>query len=54
VAEYALSGIDRPMGIANYQLMRTLPEPLDTNLPSIETIEAELLLDELTTRITDE
>lgn len=54
VAEYALSGIDRPMGIANYQLMRTLPEPLDTNLPSIEKIEAELLLDELTTRITDE
>ena len=54
VAEYALSGIDRPMGIANYQLMRTLPEPLDTNLPSIETIEAELLLNELTTRVTDE
>jgi predicted nuclease of restriction endonuclease-like (RecB) superfamily len=42
VAEYALSGIEKPMGIAEYQLVRTLPTPLDTNLPSIEEIEAEL------------
>jgi predicted nuclease of restriction endonuclease-like (RecB) superfamily len=42
VAEYALSGIDKPMGIAEYQLVRALPEPLDTSLPSIETLEAEL------------
>src|SRR5690606_27389670 len=42
VAEYALSGIDKPIGVAEYQLVRALPEPLDTNLPSIEEIEAEL------------
>lgn len=42
VAEYALSGIDRPIGVANYELVRALPEPLDTSLPSIEEIEAEL------------
>jgi predicted nuclease of restriction endonuclease-like (RecB) superfamily len=42
VAEYALSGIDKPIGIAEYQLVKALPEPLDTCLPSIEALEAEL------------
>ena len=42
VAEYALSGIDKPIGVAEYQLIRALPEPLDTSLPSIEEIEEEL------------
>lgn len=42
VAEYALSGIDKPIGVAEYQLVRALPDPLDTNLPTIESIEAEL------------
>jgi predicted nuclease of restriction endonuclease-like (RecB) superfamily len=46
VAEYALSGIDKPIGIAEYQLVRSLPEPLDTNLPSIEALEAQLALSE--------
>lgn len=41
VAEYALSGINKPIGVADYQLVRALPEPLDTSLPSIEEIEAE-------------
>lgn len=45
VAEYSLSGIDKPIGVAEYQLVRALPEPLDTNLPSIEEIEAELSRD---------
>ena len=45
VAEYALSGIEKPIGVAEYQLVRALPEPLDTSLPSIETIEAELSQD---------
>jgi predicted nuclease of restriction endonuclease-like (RecB) superfamily len=45
VAEYALSGIDKPIGVAEYQLVRALPEPLDTSLPSIEAIEAELSQD---------
>ena len=42
VAEYALSGINKPIGVAEYQLVRSLPKPLDTSLPSIEEIEAEL------------
>ena len=42
VAEYALSGIDKPIGVAEYQLLRDLPETLERSLPSIEAIEAEL------------
>jgi predicted nuclease of restriction endonuclease-like (RecB) superfamily len=42
VAEYALQGIDKPIGVAEYLLTRALPEPLDTSLPSIETLEDEL------------
>jgi predicted nuclease of restriction endonuclease-like (RecB) superfamily len=45
VAEYALSGTNRPMGIAEYELVRALPEPLDRSLPSIEEIEAEFSRD---------
>lgn len=45
VAEYALSGIDKPLGVAEYQLLRALPEPLDTTLPTIEAIEEELSAD---------
>ncbi|NMY07740.1 DUF1016 domain-containing protein [Pseudomonas veronii] len=42
VAEYALSGIDKPIGVAEYQLLRDLPDILGRNLPSIAEIEAEL------------
>ena len=42
VAQYALSGIDKPIGVAEYELMRALPEPLDIGMPTIEEIEAEL------------
>lgn len=45
IAEYALSGIDKHIGVAAYQLVRALPEPLGTSLPSIEAIEAELSRD---------
>jgi predicted nuclease of restriction endonuclease-like (RecB) superfamily len=45
VAEYALSGIDKPIGVAEFELVRSLPEPLDTNLPSIEEIEEALSRD---------
>jgi predicted nuclease of restriction endonuclease-like (RecB) superfamily len=45
VAEYALSGIDKPIGIAEYQLLRDLPESLGGSLPSIAEIEAELASD---------
>ena len=37
-----LSGIAKPMGVAEYQLVRALPEPLDTKLPTIEQLEEEL------------
>ena len=43
VAEYVLRGMEKPMGIAEYQLVRAIPATLATNLPTIEQIEAELL-----------
>lgn len=45
VAEYALSGMAKPMGVAEYQLVKALPEPLDTCLPTIEALEEELSRD---------
>jgi predicted nuclease of restriction endonuclease-like (RecB) superfamily len=42
LAEYALRGIDKPLGIATYELTRALPSTLASALPSIEAIEAEL------------
>lgn len=42
VAEYALSGIDKPIGIAEYELVRALPDPLLTSLPTVEQLENEL------------
>ncbi len=42
VAGYALHGIDRPIGVAEYLLTRARPAPLDTDLPSIEALETEL------------
>ena len=42
VAEYALRDNAQPLGIAEYKLLESLPEPLQTNLPSIEQIEKEL------------
>lgn len=42
LAEYALRGIDKPIGIADYEFTRALPESLESALPSIEDLEAEL------------
>lgn len=42
VAEYALGDKSQPMGIAEYQLIASLPQELQTSLPSIEQIEQEL------------
>ncbi len=39
VAEYALSGINKPIGVAEYELVRNLPERLTSSLPTIEEIE---------------
>lgn len=41
VAEYALDDNAKPLGIAEYQLVESLPEPLQTALPTIEQIERE-------------
>ena len=41
VAEYAPSGIARPIGIAKYQLLRELPDALQKSLPTMAEIEAE-------------
>lgn len=43
VAEYSLRDIHTPIGVADYELTRTLPKELVSNLPSIETLEAELM-----------
>ena len=42
VAEYALSDKTQPMGIAEFNLLESLPANLQTQLPSIEDIEREL------------
>ncbi|TLS77566.1 DUF1016 domain-containing protein [Mariprofundus erugo] len=42
VAEYALRDNAQPIGVAEYQLVASLPPELQTSLPSIEQIEREL------------
>jgi len=42
LAEYALRGIDKPIGVSGFELTRALPETLQSSLPSIEQIEREL------------
>ena len=41
-AEYALRGISQPIGIAEYQLSKAIPDDLKPQLPTIEDIEREL------------
>lgn len=45
IAEYSLRDIEKPIGVADYELTRALPEKLASSLPSIEDIEAELSQD---------
>ncbi len=42
VAEYTLGGMTKPMGVSEYEVIRTLPEEYGSNLPTIEDIEKEL------------
>jgi YhcG PDDEXK nuclease domain len=42
VAEYALRGVSKPIGISEYELTRALPAGLKSALPTVEEIEAEL------------
>jgi len=45
LAEYALRGMNKPIGISEYELTRALPEEFKSALPTIEEIEAELSAD---------
>lgn len=42
IAEYALRGIDKAIGVSDYQLTRALPKKLQSALPSIAELEKEL------------
>jgi len=42
VAEYALSDINKPIGVSEYRLTESIPETFRGSLPTIEQIEAEL------------
>lgn len=42
LAEYALRGMTKAIGVSEYQLTRALPKALRSSLPSIKEIEAEL------------
>ncbi len=42
LAEYALAGIDKPIGVSSYELTRALPKTLQSALPTVEQLEAEL------------
>jgi hypothetical protein len=42
VAEYALRGMSKPIGVSEYELTRALPPRLQSALPTVEEIEAEL------------
>ncbi len=42
VAEYALRGMDKAIGVSDYQLTRALPKKLQSSLPSIAQLEKEL------------
>lgn len=42
VAEYSLRGVDKPIGISEYEMTRALPPNLKSALPTVEEIEAEL------------
>ncbi len=43
VAEYALRDTSRPLGVSEYQLIDSLPDDLQTALPTVEQIERELV-----------
>src|SRR5262249_38296361 len=42
VAEYALRGATKPIGVSAYELTRALPADFQSALPTVEEIEAEL------------
>lgn len=42
LAEYTLRDINKPIGVADYEIARALPAALASSLPSVEEIEAEM------------
>jgi len=46
IAEYALRGVSKPIGVSEYELTRALPPRLRSALPTVEEIEAELTVSE--------
>lgn len=42
VAEYALRGIQQPLGVSEYQLVEALPKDLEASLPTVAQLEEEL------------
>ncbi len=42
VVEYALSNMNKPIGVSEYKIMKSIPEKLKKNLPSIGELEDEL------------
>lgn len=41
-AEFALRDINKPIGISDYQLTKTIPDEIKTKLPTVEQLENEL------------
>ncbi len=41
VVEYALSDVNKPIGVSEYQMTQSLPEEFKSSLPTVEEIEAE-------------
>ena len=42
IAEYVLSAISQPIGVAEYQLTQAIPPEFQGSLPTVEQLEAEL------------
>ena len=42
MAQYALESTNQPIGISEYQLSKLMPENIQSQLPTIEDIEATL------------
>ncbi len=47
IAEYALRDSNKPIGIADYQLTKALPNTIKSSFPTIEELESELCKDDI-------
>lgn len=51
IAEYALRGFNKPIGVSEYELTRALPQRLKSSLPTVEEIEEELKRKKTSTKV---